>query len=284
MDGPGTILERLRRRAVEVASAGDHASALRVRGLWKTQYALRLNPDDTVLRLDYLLAQTVAQGCAYFDASRSPALPSEVLGQSALDCLDSSRELTIALLDAVYGSIPSLRGEPDRSFVLDGPNHQKARQRAEVVVGEVARLASARPPKRDGRHVVANVGVVGTILAALRRGSDWTIQASDFATGVVGTVPHGVEVSPGTASEDLVRDADVAVVTGMTLTTDTLDGVLRAAAESGTALVVFAQTGSSFARTYCELGVDAVVAEPFPFYLSCAGPTNLHVHRARTQA
>jgi hypothetical protein len=65
----------------------------------------------------------------------------------------------------------------------------------------------------------------------------------------------------------------------MSLANGTLQGILDAARRAKTKLLIFAQTGHSFAPTYLRLGVDTVVSEPFPFYLSAAGPSEVWVAR-----
>jgi hypothetical protein len=52
----------------------------------------------------------------------------------------------------------------------------------------------------------------------------------------------------------------------MTIANDTFDDVLAMAASAGSRVVVYAETGASFAAPYLEHGIAAVVAERFPFY------------------
>jgi hypothetical protein len=44
---------------------------------------------------------------------------------------------------------------------------------------------------------------------------------------------------------------------------------------------MFAETGAWLGREYCRsFGIDAVISEPFPFYIF-EGTSTLRVHRAR---
>jgi hypothetical protein len=170
-------------------------------------------------------------------------------------------------------------------------------------------LLAKRHPKQRTTFTVLNVGVVGSILSILVSQKslrlppdiDVRITASDLYEGVVGTQVHGVTVEHGThgtygfAGSDgaripmgvrtleLIADADMAIVTGMTLTNGTLDAILETAIKNKTALVIFAETGAHFATEYCNLGVDVVVSEPFPFYLTCDGPTRIDVYRRNSR-
>jgi hypothetical protein len=85
---------------------------------------------------------------------------------------------------------------------------------------------------------------------------------------MIGREIHGVKVEDGYRTNELVGSADLAIVTGMTIATDSLELILEAAHAGGTRLLVFAETGASFGEEYCRtLGVDTVVSEPFPFYI-----------------
>jgi hypothetical protein len=66
----------------------------------------------------------------------------------------------------------------------------------------------------------------------------------------------------------------------MTVANGTIDGILDAASRSGTAVLMYCQTGSAFGDILLEHGAAAAVCEPHPFYLSSEGPSSLRVHRA----
>jgi hypothetical protein len=51
------------------------------------------------------------------------------------------------------------------------------------------------------------------------------------------------------------------------------------AQKAGTKLLLFAETGANFGEEYCRsIGVDAVVSEPFPFYIF-QGVSTIEVYR-----
>ena len=126
-----------------------------------------------------------------------------------------------------------------------------------------------------------NVGVVGDFLELLALNTSLSLHATDYYPAIAGRKLHGAYVRDGKHTLDEVSEADVAIVTGMTLATNTLDDILRVAQENGTHVLLFAETGANFADVYLENGVSTVVAEPFPFYLSGAPSCTVRVHRAK---
>lgn len=270
------ILDRLIATAVDRIGSRDADAAI-LRGLWKSEYVLRLSDVESSFHLHYLVAQTVGQGCSYYvPTSHEPRLSRVLLGTNVLETRFESRAVTIATLDAVFSS---LNPPPASSFVLDGSNVAKSVARAELIAREADGLLAARPPRSGDSHHVVLVGVVGSLLHALgSRG--WRLSASDADPAIVGGTVHGVVVAPPSATIELVARADLAIVTGMTLATGALDDILATALARDTALVIFAETGANFAAEYCSYGADVVVSEPLPFYLTGAGPSQIGVYRS----
>jgi len=125
---------------------------------------------------------------------------------------------------------------------------------------------------------VVNVGVVGNVIRALKN-EGCEVMASDMEPEMVGTTVHDTLVQDGTKTFDLVRDADLAIVTGMTIATDSLGLIIEEARTHNTRLLVFAETGANLGQEYCRtLGVDTVVSEPFPFYIF-QGKSRIEVYR-----
>ncbi len=248
-----------------------------LRGLWNTSYILRLNDRATLFHLRYMLAQTIGQGCSYYDPSmEEPGLSETFLGRNILEIATENRCLKVAMLDAAFCSMH--RGTPSKQHVLDGNNVDKADQRAEIICEEILSWLKRQNRKKGRNLKIANVGVVGNILSILNSHKDVELTASDYYAGIVGKSVHGTYVEHGGKTPELIAEADLALVTGMTLANDTLDDILDTALESKTALAIFAETGAHFAQEYCRMGVEIVFSEPFPFYLSCPGRTQIDVY------
>lgn len=247
-----------------------------IRGAWDTSYVIELTRTSSRLHLHYVVVQTLAQGCCYYEpAIEAPGVRESLIGIDAVASDLGGGAWQIAALDAVYAQ---LCRAPDERIALDGSNIDKARARAETVQKEVERLIE-RVAQPASQPKVLNVGVVGDFLTTLGRHADVTLTASDYYQRIVGTDVSGVTVQHGSMTTRLVADADVAIITGMTLATGTLDEIFAVARENNTEIMLFAQTGAHFAEVYLELGAATVLAEPLPFYLSGDGISMINIFR-----
>ncbi len=270
------ILEMLKEKAwKEFNNLPPEAYILR--GLWRTEYILKLTNESTTFHLRYILAQTLSQGCSYYELEEEePMLKPSFIGDNVLDLDTKYKCITIATLDALFGS---LKKPPTYSHIIEGTNFEKDYKRAKIICDEAFSILKKKSLKNGHKAKVVNVGVVGNILAILKDFNNIQVNASDFYKGVVNAIIYGIKIDHGSKTLDLIAKADLAIVTGMSLANDTLDGILDIAHESNTSLVLFAETGANFAQEYCNMGIDSVVSEPFPFYLSCPGNTTINVYR-----
>lgn len=243
-----------------------------LRGLWKIEMGFRPTPADPPFTDLVMLAQTAGVGyCACED--RDIKFPIEWIGRDVREIVAANRCLRIAILDAAYSVLTT---EPSFSMVLHGSTYKKAISRASVITGEVLRLLRMGGNRK---RRVAMVGAVGSILSELNK-TGLELAATDMDASVIGKLLGGVEVASGTAETiSMVESADLALVTGMTLSTNTLDEILSVCNSRQTRLVMFAQTGANFASEYVRRGVDTVVAESFPNYIF-PGETLVRVFRS----
>lgn len=243
-----------------------------IRGLWKVDLAFKPNPDERTFRYNFLVAQTVGQGSCYCD--KNLEVNDGLLGRDAREIISEMSCYEIALLDSIYASIPRT---PARVFELRGNSVEKAVSRGVIIVEEVEGLLQ-RMGRRPGETTVVNVGVVGNLIKALK-GKGYNVIATDLDEALIGKSIHGVTVESGSRNFRHIADSDLAVITGMTLTTDALNDIVHVCQDSGTRLVMFAETGANFGEEYCRtIGVDVVVSEPFPFYIF-QGVTRIEIYR-----
>jgi len=243
-----------------------------VRGLWKVDLAFRPNPDERTFRYNFLVAQTMGQGSCYCDKELD--INEGLLGKDAREIISEMSCYEIALLDSIYASVPR---SPAQVHELRGNSVEKAVTRGAIIVDEVERLLE-RMGAVPQETTVVNVGLVGNLIKALRE-KRYNVRATDLDSKIIGTSIHGVTVEDGAKTYQAVRDADVAVITGMTLTTDALNDIVHVCQEHQTKLVMFAETGANFGDEYCRtIGVDVVVSEPFPFYIF-QGVTTIEIYR-----
>jgi hypothetical protein len=108
---------------------------------------------------------------------------------------------------------------------------------------------------------------------------DIDVIGADFDNEIVGKKLFGkAEIVHGEKTLETIKKCDVAIITGMTLTTNTLDEIITTANESNTKIVMFAETGSNLGDFYVKNGVDCVIGEPFPFYIF-QGKNTLNIFR-----
>lgn len=258
----------------------DHSTSLfEIRGAWQTHLVCRPSIDERVFDHTLLLVQTVDQGACYTHAPLALHL-ADILGQDAR-CLETgSYQLDIATLDSGYAV---LQAPPDQIIVEQGTPTAKAALRAEIVVREANRLLRRGKLNSTKKPRAVVVGAIGEIIARLIQ-NDYTVTCTDLDPLIVGTVLAGTTILNGRRkTEDLVADSDVAIVTGMTLATGTLETILESAASSNTRIVMVAESASWLGRFYCDhLGVGAVVSEPYPFYIY-TGHTRFLIYRSTLQ-
>lgn len=264
------LLNELREDLVRIRGEVDESN-FHIRGVWSTRYWLQLLPNSTPYDLNYLLVQTNQIGCCYLPREAHGIEAGDLLGASVFDPFEDPG-LELAALDAAYGAFT---GEGEIR-VLTGNNYEKASTRAHLICAEIEKLL----PLGDKENPrVGLVGVVGEILHELRGRPRLQIRATDFAPQVADSEMDGVRVHWGKETAEMVAAVDVALVTGMTLANGSLEEIVQVAREAHTKLVVFAETGHNFGPKLLSLGVNTVVAEDFPFYLTGPGPSRIRIER-----
>jgi hypothetical protein len=265
------IFEVLKAQALK-KSAHFKAEDFTIRGLWKVDLAFKPNPDERTFRYNFLVAQTVGQGSCYCD--KDLEINEALLGCDAREVVSEMSCYEIALLDSIYASIPRT---PAAVYELRGNSVDKAVKRGAIIVDEVSRLLAVMGGPASGLTIL-NIGVVGNLVKALKE-KGYSVIATDLDDKLVGKSIHGVEVEHGSKNYQHIGKADVAVVTGMALTTDALNDIVHVCRENDTRLVMFAETGANFGEEYCRtIGIDVVVSEPFPFYIF-QGLTRIEIYR-----
>jgi len=243
-----------------------------MRGVWKVELGFKPNPAERTFSYTFWLAMTRGQGCCYCtgDDERGRKL----VGSDARELLKEQTCISIAALDSLYASLPR---SPAAVHEFEGNPVDKTPVRTGIILDEARRLLAQAGVTGRCRKVV-NVGMVGNVIRALKN-EGCEVMASDMEPEMVGTTVHDTLVQDGTKTFDLVRDADLAIVTGMTIATDSLGLIIEEARKHNTRLLVFAETGANFGQEYCRtLGVDTVVSEPFPFYIF-QGKSRIEVYR-----
>lgn len=243
-----------------------------LRGVWKFDMAFKPAAYDSVYRDTGILAQTTGTGFCTCSNDEPPIDPNW-LGQDIRELAIQNRSARIAILDAGFSS---LQYTPAYSTHLRGSIQEKTTSRAHLITGEMLRLCDTTNVSHLSFLVV---GAVGNIIRELAS-TGAQIHATDLDESLVNNKLGGVQIEDGRERTiPLLHEADVALVTGMTLSTDTLDNIIAAAQGARVKIVIFAQTGANMAPHYLDYGIKTVLAESFP---SCIfpGDTLVRIYRS----
>jgi hypothetical protein len=266
------ILENLRDRLMERTKtlASD---LFRIRGFWDVALLFQPTPQERLFSYSVHIAQTSREGCCYaFPGKRETTF--NILGADARTIHTGDNYIDIAVLDSAYAVVSP---EPDAHYIITGSSTEKAERRAQLIADEVDRCLTSSTSRR-----VAVIGTLGILLSELQRRA-CHVTTTDLDDDLIGTQLHGILVEDG-RSKTLheVEHSDVAVVTGMTLATNTLGPIIDIAHQAHTQLILIAETGAWFASAYRDsYYIATVISEPFPFYIF-SGPSEINIYRRRS--
>ena len=256
------LLEEIKKSVLENPNLKDED--LTIRGLWAVDCLFRPNPAERTFNFKFIVAQTIGQGCAYsavrnYDVKYLESL----MGKNYRDLKIEDTALEIAILDSVYSMI---QRKPDDTYEINGTSIEKTDYRTKIVVDETEKLIDRKNIK-GSKPVVCNVGVVGNFIKMLLE-RDIDVVGTDFDKNITGKkLFDKSDIYYGDRTLEFVKKSDVALITGMTLATSTMDDIIKTAKENNTKVIVFAETGSNLGCYFTKRGVDCVVGEPFPFYI-----------------
>lgn len=268
----GSIRERTLR---EAASLPDEERI--IRGAWTLRIAFQPDPAERLFQYDVSILQVEEQGAAYsFAGEADHEHLKSLLGRDAAGCIpETPSAAAVSALDALCGS---LKQPPSASFELRGSSRDKAAGRAGIILEEVNIIARAAGKKS---LKISNIGAIGNVVRALSEAGH-SVTATDLEPDIIGTMLNGAEVLDGSEHTlSAVAGSDVSVVTGMTFANGALDEISRTARESGTRIILAAETGAWVGRRFIEeAGIETVVSEPFPYYIF-SGTSLVNVYRNR---
>lgn len=267
-----SILGRLRASLLE-KSAGLSAERFVIRGIWEFSMGCQPRPAERLFTEAGCLVGTFGIGASFRTAAAPALVCNELIGQDGREVETDDLALQVAVLDSCYSSILQT---PAHEYTLAGNTMVKASERARIVAEEVHRIAQ--------RYHIAGakvlmVGFVNSIVEELHR-LNLPVICSDFDSSAVGSLTYnGSLVCHGSLNADLVKNSNIILLTGLTLTSRTLDDLLAIAKLYEKPVAIFAQTGSNFATEYIDMGVTTVISERYPWY-SIPGQSVIRVFRA----
>lgn len=89
------------------------------------------------------------------------------------------------------------------------------------------------------------------------------VDSSDFEVIDIDPEESNVEIFPASKSEEILSEADVAVITGETLVNGTLDEILQFS-ENARTRIIYGPTSSFYPKILFESGIDASIVMIFP--------------------
>lgn len=264
------LIDDIRKKAGEII----HDNDIYIKGIWSVDCMFNPNAHERVFDYKFLVVKSIGQGSAYsMNKNYDPVYLKTHMGRNLRDVAFSDLAFEIAVYDSIFDKYQDPNF--DREYIIDGSSTDKAVKRAGIVSDECKRLLSGKNNAK-----VVNVGVVSNVIKALRD-EGYEVAGTDYDDEIVGSrIYKDVMVYSGDNTIELVRDCDLAVITGMTLTTSSADDILKAARDNDTKIVVFAETASHMGDFFLEHGAHAFVSEPYPFYIF-DGCTKIKVKRKK---
>ena len=231
-------------------------------GVWETKCLYNPIQNGRTFNCKFIIVQTrEGQGCAYSNTIEYNT--DYLLSLVDKDCIDynfDDKALEVAYYDSLSKIIDY--GFPKKKMILHGSSIEKLIKRSEIIVQEAERLIGRLDKKK-----VLNVGVVGNIIYQFLE-KNCEVFGSDFDPAIIGSkLFDKTTIQHGKKTIDLIKKVDIAVVTGMTITTETLDEIINTCKQFNTKLIVFAETGANLGQYYVNHGVDCFLSESFPFYI-----------------
>lgn len=255
------------------------ASERLIRAAWKVEYALgwryaeTREPADLPVLREFVLIECERTDACHQEIDAATILDHECIGREALDLAGFPLAYRIAALDAAAGKlVPTSNHEA----IIGGHGAARLAKRSDVIVSEVARIASRHTRRKN----VTLVGALETVISGLQRVPGIHVTASDGNPAVIGRDYQDVVVRPAAETVRLIEESDIAVVTGMVIATETYDEVMAAARSARASLVMFAQTGANLVEPMLASGAEVVISEPYPFCFTGVGETRLSVYRS----
>lgn len=245
-----------------------------VKGLWNTRCLYNPANNGRIFDCNFIVSQTKGQGCAYSVTTPNEDELYKVIGKDFLDAHIDNYALLVSLLDSLYPSICDM--QPNRKYIFDNISEEKMKERTNIIYNEAKNLLGDVRNKK-----VVNVGVVGDIIKKFVEGGAETV-GTDYDQVIVGRkLFNEAEIFDGSNTLDMVEEADLAIVTGMTIVTKAIDDIIECCNKNNTKLIIFAETGANLYQYYINAGADVFVSEPFPFYIF-NGVSTINVYKKQS--
>jgi hypothetical protein len=246
------------------------ADLFRLTALWHITFVRQPVPSERKTRYTMKVAQAETYGISAGPTTALPGPDRRLVGRDTRrilrDRLCHDYVERTALVDLVAGQVSR---PADRTIRLGGRSAARYAARTRIFADEAEQILERKGRRhlKGARPRILVIGATAGIVGALlKRGFE--VSATDLWPEAVGKELGGVRVQSGQAwNARLMKESDLAIITGMTLANRTLPRLMQLAKSSNTSTVIWAITGRNFGHYYTEHGVDSVIADPSPFLL-----------------
>lgn len=206
------------------------------------------NPDGNVLQSDEL---------------------SDYVNKNVFEAVRQAKHLPLktVLSDAAIGIYNrSVNLQPHQIFKAEGSYASKAALRAELLTSDII----------SGENVLL-VGAVSEIAREILA-KNGKLRITDLSRNNENNYLCGIatELTNGKTLERM-QEADVAIITGATFSSGTVDEILTLGNQCGTKMIFYLETANNLGPHLIEEGAVKVIAEKFPFY-DMPGTTIMEVY------
>lgn len=252
-----TSIDNIEKKILETSSKDDRI----IRGIWGIDCLFNPINNGRIFSYKFLISQTVGQGCAYSTNYEYPIdFLRQYIGCDFRDCNITDAALKVSVMDSLYGILYPAKNK--KQLVINADSFTKMKWRTQIIYDEAQRLLGDKKDK-----LIVNVGVVGDILHKFED-EGFSVIGTDFDPSIIGGDSFGkIPIIDGNETIDVIAKADLAVITGMTIATNTIDDILECCEKNNVKSIVFAETGANLASYYIDHGVDVYLSELFPFYI-----------------
>jgi hypothetical protein len=251
----------------------------RLSAYFHLDYIVQQAPQERKTRYTARMAQSENDyGLAFGLGPVLPDIDMKFVGRDVRQVLEDrlcrDRIDRTALVDLIMGNVSD---SANTYVVLEGTVTDKYFERARIFAEEAGKIIHRSSIKGKDAHVLI-IGATAGIIGVLKK-EGFEVSATDLSPAIVGTVLGGVEICNGRLTNaSLMKKADLAIITGMTLPNGTLPGLMKLARRYNTATMIWAITGKNFGRYYTEHGADCVISDLAAFQL-LPGPPRMGIWR-----
>ena len=232
-----------------------------INGLWSVDCLYNPKNNGRIFNYKFIISQTTEQGCSYSErVSYDRNYLESLIGKDFMTENITDIPLLVSLIDSVYK--PSIKNYKVEEFSIDEKSSIKLRWRTNIIYANAMKLLNNR---REAK--IVNVGVVGDILHKFMT-EGYYITGTDKDEEITNKKMYDVvSIQSAEKTLDLVANSDLAIITGMTISNNSIEDILQCAKEENTKIIVFAETGYNLAPYFINKGVDVYISEIFPFYI-----------------